>query len=472
MSVDSRPPGPRNVKVLSSYLVDALDVHWDDICVNAGARVHNIWTDRQTLGAAEKGDFGHTLPANFDFSQFEVLGHRVYRSDESPTHGFRLVSGELLPARAFRDRTTIREIHQEDVTNRFTSRGTDERGEWRFIVRNTPIAVRRSQLRASYNPEDVKVEIAVNQGDGSPPKVVQVPVTKVNGDTGEITINHRKWLDLETNREMDPILPDLSDNPSSGVVFCSYPFGESLVQTAFNRAYYYRVTTVARRLSDDKIVETPLTETEVASSLQLDGNDYIWNEANRRNRWLLEQAGESVLFFLRKRSGPLCHCFDPTHQRGRTDCPDCFGTQYRGGYEGPFEVYTTPFEGQKSVEFTEMGLTMNISYEITILDPFLISSGDLMIRQDGQRYLIGSVTPHGARGTIRVQQATVTRLPESDYRQNVPVHPTQTKLSGPLLVDNGRMPGEDKPILTDTTEADQREIKGHSITFENIMQGR
>ena len=220
------------------------------------------------------------------------------------------------------------------------------------------------------------------------------------------------------------------------------------------------------------IVETPLVETEVANTIQLDGFDFIWNRANVLNRWLLEQVGEEALFFLRKRSGTLCQCYDSVHKRGRTDCPDCFGTQFVGGYEGPFEALTTPFEGTKNIEFTEMGLTLNTSYEISMLDAFLINSEDILIRKDGQRYVLSNVQHVGPRGTIRVQSATAARLPESDYRQNIPVNPIQTKLSSPLQVDNGRMPGVDRPILVDTTESDRTEVKGHSITFGNIMQGR
>lgn len=445
MTVDPRPLAPRNVRALTTHLVDAIDVRWDD----------PRW-----------------LPENTDYGRFDLLGHRVYRSAESPDSGFRLVSGDVLFSRAFRDRTRIVDVRREDVTSRFTARGDNERREWRFVVRHTPVVVRRSQHRDTFDPTDVIVEVLLPQDDGAAPRLVRAMVAAVRGDTGEITLQSKPYLDLDTNRTLPPVLPDLTGQPTSGRVFCSYAYGDSLVSAALNRPYYYRVTTVARRTTDGLIVETPLTETQVANSLQLDGHDYIWNRANQLNAWLLEQAGERVLFFLRKRTGERCECYDSVHGRGRADCPTCFGTGYVGGFEGPFETQTTPFEGQKAVELTEMGLTMNVSYEISILDPFLLATGDLLVRPDGQRYMVNGVTPVGPRGTIRVQSASVSRLPESDFLYRLPVHPLQTRLSGPLEVDNGRMPGVGRPMLVDTRESDRTETKGLTIVFGNLQQGR
>lgn len=431
------PVAPRNVQAFPTYLISAIDVRWDD-------PAYIIENSPDT---------------------FEIIGHRVYRSDESPDKGFQLVSdNQILVSRAFRDRTKFKSIYREDVSHRFVSKGDNERQEWIFQTLHKPIVSSNNQLRPTELVDDVTVEVYTESG------LKKVAVRSVRGEIGEVTLVSTPYLELSTNRIVDPILPNL--NGQSGRCFCSYKYAQSLIQVAYDRPYYYRVTTVARRKSDGIVLETPLSETNVASTLQFDEKDYIWARANQLNCWMLEQAGERLIFFLRKQSGVLCECFDRTHGRSRADCPKCYGTKWVGGYEGPFEAYGTPMEGSKSLNLSEMGVMVNLSYDLSILDGFLLNPGDFMIRQNSQRFLIHSVTPVGPRGTVRVQTISTSRMPESDYRHNVPVHPTQTALSGPLPVDAGRTPDILKSVRVDTEENDRTELKGKSLVFANIMQGR
>lgn len=433
---DKRPPGPRNVVAASPFLINAIDIYWDD----------PRW-----------------LPA---MDEFEIVGHRVYRSAESPEANFELISGDTtLISRNFRDRTEIQRIHREEVTSRFVSKGDNERKEYFFLVRKAPIVVPNSQLLDEQHVDNVVVEI-LKSGN----QLHLAKLGKVLGDTGEVHIETRRYLDLESNQLQDPVLPDFT---AGDKIYCTYYYGSRIVQVAFNRPYYYRVTTVARRKSDGRIVETRLPDTNVASNLQLDSKDYIWARANDYNQWVLEQAGEKNLFLLRKRSGERCSCFDGVHGRGRFDCPECYGTGYVGGYEGPFEAWCTPFEANKSLSHTDPGLALDMTYDLTILDPFLLNPGDLMVRRDGQRFEIQNTNPIGPRGTIRVQSASVSRMQESDYRHRIPLHPTQTKLSAPLEVDAGRQPDILKPIITDSPhQGDDSEKKGRTIVFGNIQQER
>lgn len=436
---NARPPAPRNVNAFHAMLRDAIDVYWDD----------PRW-----------------LP---EMEQFDILGHRVYRSDESPESGFQLVSGDdVLASRAWRDRTTIQKIHREDVTDRFISQGDNERREWIFQVRKTPISNPNTQLMRKGQLSLAKVEIQ-KPGDTT---LYEAQVKSVNPDTGDVVLDNRRYLDLKTDKTVDPVLPDLDEGDR---VFCTYSHSKNLIQLAYNRPYYYRVTTMAIRKTDGVIVESDFRYTHVANSLQLENEDFYWRRANEYNQWLLEVSGEENLFFLRKRSGIKCKsCYDETHGRARYDCPVCYGTGFEGGYEGPFEAWCTPFEATKNMSEQEQGLMVDISYELTILDPFILSPMDFFVRKDGQRFTVNGVTPYGARGSIRVQSATAGRMPESDYLHNFPVRSHATSLSAAQELDKGRQPDpENKHLLTSSPrESDATENKGRSIIFANIQQER
>ena len=70
--------------------------------------------------------------------------------------------------------------------------------------------------------------------------------------------------------------------------------------------------------------------------------DYIWREAVRRNRWILDQGGERIKIFIRKAVGISCGCSSDTHRHPSATCEVCFGTGIIDGYDGPFDSIIAP----------------------------------------------------------------------------------------------------------------------------------
>jgi len=442
-----KPPPPRNVTVHPTHLINALDVRWDD------PRLH----------------------PDYNANTWEIMGHRVYRSDfaAEPGDHFHQVSGpNVLVSRMFRDRTKIERHTREDVTRRFISKGDNERKEWLFKVDSTPMVSYDSSYRPfdnqnhdEFGPKSIKVEIY----QASTREFVEARVAKVQGTTGHVWLELRPYLDVSTNKTVRSYIPDFD---AGDKVMITYNHAVRLVTTQMNHPFFYRVTTVARRVADGVIVETPLEETDVDNNLDLDKLDWIWTRAQELSNFALEQGGERLLFYLRKWHGQRCQCYDATHGRGRADCPTCFGTGLVDGYEGPFEVQASNYEGTKTGTYSEAAFMTDISYEVSILDDILLNPEDVMIRFDGTRYRVKTVTPHGVRGTIRQQSVTVARMPESDYLYNLPIYPDQTVNSAPLPVDPGTQPGIGKPIRTDDPMvSDRYEDRGKTIPFGNIQGG-
>ncbi len=196
---------------------------------------------------------------------------------------------------------------------------------------NKPIVIPDTNGDYANHPKHVRVDIRPTSLDD----FQTVPAFKVVGETGEIFLNNRKTYNHQFNRLDNPVLPILS---SGGEIRVSYTYINNHIQKDINRKVYYKCTTVAIDSSNDEMKETPLNEVEAISLYDMEKIDWVWAESIRRNRWMLEQAGERVKLFIRKWAGEICPCWDIQYRTAKNDCPLCFGTGYIGGYEGPYDI--------------------------------------------------------------------------------------------------------------------------------------
>jgi len=317
----SLPYAPKSVDVTSPYLIGALDIRWD----NPSAYMQN--------------------------NGLSVLGINLYRTFDSPSAQYTKLNDTPISSLYYRDETREIQVVQEDGLPNLTP-GTGPRREWVVKVSNYPMAVPGTQERYANSAAHVIVE--VDTGDGSGYQVV--PAFKVRGEVGEIILNSNRTYNTQTNNFDDPCLPDLL----SGGVRISYSYINTLIATDINRKVYYKVTTVAEDENSTQI-ETPLDQVEAKSVYDMERIDYIWSEAIRRNHWILEQGGERVKVFLRKWNGTKCsrHSDDYGYDKG-TDCVDCYGTGYEGGYEGPYDMIIAPPETEKSSKSSRFWFTHNL----------------------------------------------------------------------------------------------------------------
>src|SRR5690606_38782019 len=137
---------------------------------------------------------------------------------------------------------------------------------------------------------------------------VPARVRRLVGQTGEIELDVREYANVVTQK-----MTKLPTPGPDSEVRVTYRYNRNLIKTDLGTRIFYRVTTVAHRSDLDIIqpkdlVETPLERAAATNIHEVEKLDWIWREAVRRNRWILQQGGERVRLFLRKTVGEPCPC--------------------------------------------------------------------------------------------------------------------------------------------------------------------
>lgn len=370
-------------------------------------------------------------PSNNPFnSHFNIQGVNIYRSYDSEVGPFTKITPEPLTVGYYRDET-VNTLIEEDVSNKFLYRGNNPNGEYIFQVDNEMVKNNREVAYANTS-DDITLVI-----DGR-----EVPVAYVNGRDRTVKLIDTEYLDKVTAKVQKPLLPD-----EMSVVICKYFKNENNISLKSGRRIYYKLTTIANE------GESPLEHSKPISLFGQEGWDYIWEEAVRRNLWILQQGGEEVQVYLRKWFGETCYCWSEVHQRAKEGCPNCFGTGKVGGYVGPFKYLIAPVDAQYQLRRTEAGLqSSRTGTHWTNLKPRL-NTFDLIIRKNGEILEIGYVYNAEIRGNSNLQQEFNASLISRD--RIISKLPFTQK--------------QDEFLITDKVNiADGEEVRGRTVTFENI----
>lgn len=426
------PVAPLNLFLTSPFMVGAYDLCWDD----PGG-----------------------LAAN---SGFTIMGVNVYRSCDSEFGPFFRLTELPLGARFYRDQTD-NEIVIEEVVDagqwvlRGDATGGGDEPKFVFQTLHYPIVTAASQGLTESNPLEVEVTI-----DG-----VAARVRKVSGATGEVEIETLQFPHVATQK-MDPS-PVPTD---TSVVKVSYRYNRSLVKTDLQTRIFYRVTTIGISTKPPldpaqprEIVETPLERAAVTNSREIEKTDYIWREAVRRNRWILQQGGERVQVFLRKTVGQTCSCYSATHKQPLNDCILCFGTSIVGGYEGPYPIVIAPDDAERRLNQIAKGRTLEHVSDVFMGPAPIVSQRDFVVKVNGDRYSIGPVRMPTNRGMILQQHFNIGSIDEKDIRYRVPMDGVRSSLDVGHVVPPHLAPAAitDKPNIPD-----ERELRGRTKTWENL----
>lgn len=437
-----KPPGgapkaPINVFVIPPYKNGALDIVWDNPAL---------------------------LPEN---TAFAIQGVNIYRSFDSENGSFSLLNASPLGVGLYRDETTNTLVPDEVVTN--LDRGTNAQTEWRFKTKFSPIVrngvadglgtVTEGQL-ATYRDVIVKVD----NGDGN--GLLEVPIFKITPLTGEIVLISQPILEPGTDRFLPPRLPTLAP----GSLTISYYINTNRVRTSLNNKIFYKVTTVGVT-SSGELVESDISFVKATHMYEQERTDWTWKEGIRRNRWILEQGGERVKVLVRKWNGTACDSFSDVHQNSPNDCPVCYGTNFVGGYEGPFDLIVAPPDSEKNVELTEIGLRVNYNWETWTGPSPLLNKRDIIIRPSGERFTVGAVKYIGSRGAIYQQMFPLQQLDSSDFIYSVPITGAENAPAQPWDSRTDRA-SDASPLIPDNKPSPDRNYprdKGRTVTFEDIV---
>jgi hypothetical protein len=451
----------------------------DGIIISTTNTTALVTSDSQTSGGTGVSCEGKSN------SEWQILGVNVYRSDTGERGPYFRVNHIPVMTNFFRDKTNIVETTGEliswDTGWVFRGSAPNQKDVWRLQTRNRPMIKRTGNAVAADSPFDVEVRI-----DGT-----RVPVAAVFGPEGQITLDTTSVWNPSTESWDGFTAPS-----DTSVVTVNYYWkrGDQLVNVLDQRhKVFYRLTTVAIDASGESVtglVETPLGYTEPISPMNSERFDYIWREAVRRNRWILEQGGERVKLFLRRVTGVKCDCvWDPRleeySQQPSNTCLECYGTGWVGGYEGPIDIIIGPDDADRRVTQTPNGRRLEQQYEVWIGPSPMLSQRDFIVKQNGERYSVGPVRRTQVRGLILQQAFQVGYLDTGDIRYRVPMGQLErlpwpeTRYTKPEDVpcqDADPYPvGYDDqatPMATEVPKIDDaREQRGRTPVWANITYG-
>jgi len=361
----------------------------------------------------------------------KIVGVNIYRSYDSELGEYVKLNEEPLRVGYYEDKmehTTV----VEDVSTQFRYRGNGPEGEWIFYTQH-PIVKKGHQLIYGNQSSDVTLTI-----DG-----VTVPVARVVGEKCAVQLIKDPWMDKLTRNQYPPILP--KDN---SVIICTYLRNSNYVGLSRNQRMFYKLTTVTSDAG-----ESHLNHSDVLSQHQTEAWDYIWKEAVRRNKMILQQGGEDCWLMIRKWFGVRCSCYSTVHQRGVVDCETCWGTGVEGGYEGPFPFLIAPFDGEYKLDSTEQGLHTRHTSTLWTNYPPRLNTFDLIFRKSGGIYVVGYVKPAEVRGNTFLQQEFNASLLSRDrVEHRIPFASAHDKM---FITEKANIP-------------DDQEVRGRTVTFENI----
>lgn len=418
-------------------------------------------------------------------TNWEIIGVNVYRSDTGERGPYFRVNRIPVMTNFYRDRTDIVETDGEVIPWEtgwvFRGAAPNRPGVWRLQTRNRPMVKRTGNGVAADSLFDVEVYI-----DGA-----RAPVSEVFGPNGQITLDTASVWDPSTESWVEFVPPT-----EQSVVTVRYYWqrGNTLVNVLDQRhKVFYRLTTVAvdtTGTSPTGLVETPLGHSEPISPMNSERFDYIWREAVRRNRWILEQGGERVKLFLRRVTGVKCDCvwdqrLEEYTQQPTNSCLDCYGTGFVGGYEGPIDIIIAPDDAERRVGQTPNGRRLEHAYEAWIGPSPMLSQRDFIVKQNGERYSIGPVRRTQVRGLILQQTFQIGYLDSTDIRYRVPMGALErlpwpeTRYSNPEdapCVESDPHPvGYDyqaSPMMSEAAKIpDGREQRGRTAIWQNLSYG-
>lgn len=390
-----------------------------------------------------------------------VVGYNVYRSEDTDTNW---IKANKYPVQGYRFRD---QLQFENVSYTFDlNRDWVEKGEfgsYRLRVKGETFwsSSVLGRACAAAHPDDVLIYV----------NGVRCRPARVIGIEGEV------WLPRES---LIPRTP--THGPAGYTVAIFNPEDVSEVKIVYqkliNQVNLYLSTqtfyTIVPVDSEGVELHAPgLPGSEIRGIMDVDSMDYMQREMVRRNAWLFEQVGEPAWLLIRKTKGEVCGCVNHETREAKTACRVCHETGFVGGYYGPLDFLFIDPDSSATRVLDEGGTKVERTSQSYLGPSPIIKSGDLIVRRNGERLVIGEVTYKSPRGVLLQQDFNVELLPPGSTRYLIPLYPEGDGLFNPAF--SSPQPLTSEPVsdpLTDPTKSweneDQRPL-GRTTTFGRIM---
>jgi hypothetical protein len=100
----------------------------------------------------------------------------------------------------------------------------------------------------------------------------------------------------------------------------------------------------------------------------------------------------------------------------------------------------------------------------------LLNDRDFIVRQNNDRYMVSRVNPQGGRGAIYQQHLMLSHIDQRDIRYQVPITGGGVTVPAAYNAYREDRPSDAAPVIPNKPEIpDEHEIRGRTVTFENIV---
>lgn len=257
-------------------------------------------------------------------------------------------------------------------------------------------------------------------------QTVIIQKVKVSQHTvGEISIS---WEVNDTSQDIHFFIERSgSNNPADFIqinkiaIIKTYGYIDKTFNTeSLNRQIYYRVKAINLKTND--IIYSEIIK------LDKEQSNYIGLAIAKNKNILLERfVGTKCYAYIRKTFGEKCnHCYNAVRQKSiDSNCPQCFGTTFSGGYFSPILIYvqTNPLVKANIKSALQNAENMRIDGLWCGNNPIL-SPGDILIEAEDSdvRYIIESpIQRTEQHGALIIQTFPATIIQSSRIEMTIPI---------------------------------------------------
>lgn len=365
----------------------------------------------------------------------EARGYNIYRAFDYPTNWVKLNNAPWV-GHFYRDQSALEEITYTIQEKDWLAKGTPYvgitpnpnhgLGSWIFRIPDFPYSdVVQGRPVLANNCDAVTV---ILDGQTFRP-------AKVSG------LDKSIWLQMDNTL---PLGGAVSAYPlvSNGVVWQADYSGVQTFQVQYKKLNnfvegyqsmvrtFYTIVPVGEKGELHKPGER---DTIIVNTMEVDKITWEYQEMVRRNQWIFEEVGEPAYLMFKKTRGKVCGCSTTGLGQARTACPICFGVGIVGGYYGPYDFIYIPPDTAMMVELNEGGRKVTRSSQSYLGPTPIVQAGDLIIRRNMERLVIGPVLWKAPRGILLQQEFTANLLDAGDTRYLIPINTGLPTIFNPVV---------------------------------------